>query len=165
MEQKFSNKVAVVTGGNSGIGYATAKQLKEQGATVIITGRRNDALEKAAGEIGAIPFLADQAVLADTDKLVASVKDGYGNVDILVINAGFGRYIPLDQTTEEQFDEIMNVNFKGAYFTLNKFIPALNDGAAVVFHILPYSLHFHAAYFRLCIQQGRGEYADQDCSP
>jgi NAD(P)-dependent dehydrogenase (short-subunit alcohol dehydrogenase family) len=71
--------------------------------------------------------------LADTDKLVASVKDNYGKIDILVINAGFGRYIPLDQTTEEQFDEIMNVNFKGAYFTLNKFIPTLNDGAAVVF--------------------------------
>jgi len=130
---EFKNKVAVITGGNSGIGYATARQLKEQGANVIITGRRKEAIEQAAKELGVKPFVADQSSLSDTDRLVEEIKHTYGKVDVLVINAGFGRYIPMEQTTEEQFDEIMNVNFKGAYFTLSKLIPYLNNEASVVF--------------------------------
>lgn len=133
MQNKLQNKVAIITGGNSGIGYATAQEFKEQGATVIITGRRLLPLRKAAEELGAEYFLADQSDLSDTDKLVTFVKEKYGKVDTLVINAGFGAYIPLEQTTETQYDEIMNINFKGAYFTLSKFSPMLNDGAAVIF--------------------------------
>lgn len=130
---KLSNKVALVTGGNSGIGYATAKELVAQGATVIITGRRLEAIEKAAKEIGAIPFVADQAKLADTDALYNSVQQRLGKVDILFINAGItGSMGPIEQMSEENFDNVMDINFKGAYFTLSKFIPLLNDGASVV---------------------------------
>lgn len=133
MQYKLKNKVAVITGGNSGIGYATAQDFKEQGAKVVITGRRLEPLKKAAEELGVEYFLSDQSNLSDTDKLVAFVKEKYGKVDSLVINAGFGAYIPLEQTTEAQYNEIMDVNFKGAYFTLNKFSPILNDAAAVIF--------------------------------
>lgn len=130
---KNQNKVAVVTGGNSGIGYATAQELKSQGASVIITGRRKEALGKAAEELNVDSILADQSRLSDTERLVKEVKEKYGKVDTLVINAGFGAYIPIEETTEEQFDEIMNVNFKGAYFTLSKFSPILNEGASLIF--------------------------------
>jgi len=130
---KFSNKVALVTGGNSGIGYATAKELVAQGATVIITGRRKEAIEKAAKEIGAIPFVADQASLTDTDDLYKKVQQQFGKVDILFINAGIvGSMGPIENMSEENFDNVMGINFKGAYFTLSKFIPLLPEGASVV---------------------------------
>lgn len=129
----FKNKVAIVTGGNSGIGYATAKELIAKEATVIITGRRKEAIEKAAKELGAIPFVADQASLKDTDALYEEVRKSYGKVDILFVNAGVvGNMGPIETKTEADFDSVMNINFKGAYFTLSKFIPLLNDGASVV---------------------------------
>ncbi|WP_298734196.1 SDR family oxidoreductase [uncultured Chitinophaga sp.] len=128
------NKVAIVTGGNSGIGYATAKEFVAQGATTIITGRRKEAVEKAAQEIGAIPFVADQANLQDLDLLKKEVEDQFGKVDILFINAGItGTLGLIENAGVENFDQVMNINFRGAYFTLSKFIPLLNDGAAVVF--------------------------------
>lgn len=130
---KLSNKVALVTGGNSGIGYATAKELAAQGANVVITGRRLEAVEKAAKEIGAVPFVADQAKLADTDALYNAVQQQLGKVDILFINAGItGSLGPIEKMSEENFDNVMGINFKGAYFTLGKFIPLLSDGASVV---------------------------------
>ncbi len=128
----LKGKVAVVTGGNSGIGFATAKELVTQGATVIITGLRKDAIEKSAKEIGATPFVADQASLSDTDNLVSSISEKFGKVDILVINAGIAKFASIELTQESLFDNIINVNFKGAYFTLSKFIPHLNDNASVV---------------------------------
>ncbi len=128
----LKGKVAVVTGGNSGIGFATAKELVTQGATVIITGLRKDALEKSAKEIDATPFVADQANLSNTANLVSSIGEKFGKVDILVINAGIIKFVPIEFTQENLFDNIMNVNFKGAYFTLSKFIPHLNDNASVV---------------------------------
>lgn len=129
----FKNKVAIVTGGNSGIGYATAKELVAKEATVIITGRRKEAIEKAAMELGAIPFVADQASLKDTDALYEEVRKNYGRVDILFVNAGIvGNMGPIESKTEADFDSVMNINFKGAYFTLSKFIPLLQDGASVV---------------------------------
>lgn len=131
--KNFSNKVAVVTGGNSGIGYATAKVLNEKGATVIITGRRKEAIERAASELNVTGLLADQSNLADIDLLVAKVKEDFGKVDILLINAGITKFSSIASMTENVFDEVMNVNFKGAYFTLSKFIPVLNDQASVVF--------------------------------
>jgi NAD(P)-dependent dehydrogenase (short-subunit alcohol dehydrogenase family) len=133
MMKKFSNKVAVVTGGNSGIGYATASALTDMGATVIITGRRKEAIEKAAAEIGAVPFVADQASVKDTEALVAQVKETYGKVDVLFINAGIvGDSGLIEHATEKNFDQVMDINFKGAYFTLSKFIPVLADGGSVV---------------------------------
>jgi NAD(P)-dependent dehydrogenase (short-subunit alcohol dehydrogenase family) len=127
-----ANKVAVITGGNSGIGYATAKALKETGAKVIITGRRKEAIEKAAAELQVTGLLADQSSLPDIDRLVAKVKADVGKVDVLLINAGITRFAPIELTTEDILDEVMNVNFKGAYFTLSKFIPVLNDNASVI---------------------------------
>jgi NAD(P)-dependent dehydrogenase (short-subunit alcohol dehydrogenase family) len=129
----LKNKVAVITGGNSGIGYATAKQLKEQGATVIITGRRKEAIEKAASELGVTAIVADQSSISDIENLASKVKEDFGQVDILFINAGIAGLGNIEQATEELFDSIMNVNFKGAYFTLSKFIPILKDSSSVVF--------------------------------
>ncbi len=131
--QQFKNKVAIVTGGNSGIGYATAEYLVKSGATVIITGRRKEAIEKAAAEIGAIPFVADQASLKDTETFYEVVQQQFGRVDILFINAGITGYnSTIGQATEENFDNVMNINFKGAYFTLSRFVPLLSEGASVV---------------------------------
>jgi NAD(P)-dependent dehydrogenase (short-subunit alcohol dehydrogenase family) len=131
--ENITNKVAVITGGNSGIGYATAKVLKEKGVEAIITGRRKDAVEKAAAELGVKGLLADQSKLSDIDGLITQVAAQFGKIDILLINAGITKFAPIELMTENVFDEIMNVNFKGAYFTLSKFIPILNDGASVVF--------------------------------
>ena len=129
----FKNKLAIFTGGNSGICYAAAKELVAKEATVIITGRRKEAVEKAAKEIGAIPFVADQASLKDIDALYEEVGKKHGKVDILFINAGIvGNMGPIESKTEDDFDSVMNINFKGAYFTLSRFIPLLNDGASVV---------------------------------
>lgn len=129
----LDNKIVVITGGNSGIGYATAKQLKEQGAQVIITERRKKAIEKAASELNVTAITADQSNISDIENLAAQVKANFGLVDILFINAGIAGLGTIEQTTEELFDNIVNINLKGAYFTLSKFIPILKDGASVVF--------------------------------
>ena len=129
----LSNKVAVVTGGNSGIGFATAKILKEQGAQVIITGRREAAVNEAAVQLGVTGLVANQASLANTEALVHKVKEQFGRVDILFVNAGISKQFPIEGAAEEQFDEMMDINFKGAYFTLSRFIPILPDGASVIF--------------------------------
>lgn len=132
--KKFSNKLAVVTGGNSGIGFAAAKELIAEGATVIITGRRKGAVEKAARELGAVPFITDQANLNDIDLLKEYIEKQFGKIDILFINAGItGTLTPIENMDVENFDQVMNINFRGAYFTLSKFIPLLNDGASVIF--------------------------------
>lgn len=129
----MNDKVAVITGGNSGIGYATARELKARGATVVITGRRKEAIEAAAKELDVMPFTADQSKLEDTEQLVAAVKAQFGKVDILFINAGIAGIAPIEAATEQHFDDIIGINFKGAYFTLSKFIPILADGGSVVF--------------------------------
>ncbi|UKT63382.1 SDR family NAD(P)-dependent oxidoreductase [Pedobacter mucosus] len=130
--KKFENKIAVITGGNSGMGYGTAKLLKELGAKVIITGRRKEALDTAAKALDVHAILADQGKLEDIDNLVSEVNKNFGKVDILFINAGISGTSSIEQETAENFDKMMNVNFKGVYFTLSKFIPYLNDGASVV---------------------------------
>jgi NAD(P)-dependent dehydrogenase (short-subunit alcohol dehydrogenase family) len=129
----FKDKVALVTGGNSGIGYATAKELISHGARVIITGRRKEAIEKAAKEISATPFVADQASLTDTEALYEHVKNKFGKVDILFINAGItGTGGLIETATEDNFDKVMNINFKGAYFMLSRFAPLMREGSSVV---------------------------------
>jgi NAD(P)-dependent dehydrogenase (short-subunit alcohol dehydrogenase family) len=129
----FKNKVALVTGGNSGIGYATARALQEKGAKVIITGRRKAAVDIAALELHATGLVADQSSLPAIEKLTSAVAGQFGKIDLLLINAGIFRFAPIESMTEEVFDELMDINFKGAYFTLSKFIPLLNDKASVVF--------------------------------
>jgi len=128
----LSGKTVVVTGGNSGIGYATARKLKELGAAVMITGRNPQAVDQAATELGVLGVVADQANLRDIDRLVERAKDEFGRFDVLFINAGVAAFAPVEHLTEEQFDTTMNVNFKGALFTLQKFLPILRDGASVI---------------------------------
>jgi NAD(P)-dependent dehydrogenase (short-subunit alcohol dehydrogenase family) len=131
--EKLQNKTAVVTGGNSGIGFATAKELIAQGAKVIITGRKQNLVDSAAKEIGATGIVSDQSNLKDIDTLVAETKSQFGNVDILFINAGIAAFAPIGSIEEEQFDSIIGINFKGALFTLQKFLPLLKGGSSVIF--------------------------------
>lgn len=131
--EELKGKTALVTGGNSGIGYAAAKELKAQGAEVMITGRRKEAVDKAAAELGVSGLLADQGQLAAIEALASQVAEKYGKIDILFINAGVAELGMIENATEKSFDNVMDINFKGAYFTLSKFIPLLNDGASVVF--------------------------------
>lgn len=128
----FNEKVAVVTGGNSGIGYATAEKLNQQGAKVIITGRSAERVQQAANELGVKGIVADVNDLSAIDNLVDQIKHEFGMVDILFVNAGIFQPAPIGQTTEEMFDHQMGINFKGAFFTTQKFLPILNDGASVI---------------------------------
>ena len=132
MMRDLSGKSVVVTGGNSGSGSATARTLTELGAAVMITGRNPQAVDQAATELGVLGVVADQANLRDIDRLVDRAKDEFGRVDVLFINAGVAAFAPVEHLTEEQFDTTMNVNFKGAFFTLQKFLPILRDGASVI---------------------------------
>ncbi len=131
---KLSNKIAIVTGGNSGIGYAAAQELSAEGATVIITGRNKASLETAASKLQAKAIVADQGDLTSIDALVEEVKATYGKVDIIFLNAGVASFAPLEFATEEHYDSIMDVNVKGVFFTLQKFLPILNDGASIIFN-------------------------------
>jgi NAD(P)-dependent dehydrogenase (short-subunit alcohol dehydrogenase family) len=131
--EPLKGKVALVTGGNSGIGYASAKELKTQGATVIITGRRKEAIDAAANSLSVIGLIADQGKVSDIEKLAEQIGENHGKIDILFINAGIADTSLIENATEEMFDSIIDINYKGAYFTLSKFIPLLNDGASVVF--------------------------------
>ena len=129
---KLENKIAIITGGNSGIGYASAKKFKEEGAMVIITGRNKEATGRAAEKLGVTAVVSDQANLSDIDKLVKQIKDEFSGADILVISAGVASYFMIEDIPEKNFDDMMNVNFKGALFTLQKFIPILREGASVI---------------------------------
>ncbi len=128
----LAGKIALITGGNSGIGYATARELVAQGATVLITGRRQEAVDKAASELGIHGFVADQANLAAINQLAREVSEQFRKVDILFINAGVAVFAPIEAIQESQFDYMVDVNFKGSFFTLAAFIPLLNEGASVV---------------------------------
>lgn len=129
----LNGKVALVTGGNSGIGYAAARELKAQGAVVIITGRREEAVRKAAEVLGVTGLVADQGKVAAIDQLAAQVGDQFGKIDILFINAGVLGGASIETAAEADFDYVIDVNFKGAFFTLSRFIPLINDGGSVVF--------------------------------
>lgn len=128
----LNGKIAIVTGGNSGIGYATAEELKSQGATVVITGRDLEKVAKASQELGVKGLVADVKNLPAIDDLVAQVKSDFGKVDILFVNAGIFQPAPVGQISEDMFDHQMGINFKGAVFTTEKFLPILNDGASII---------------------------------
>ncbi len=129
---KLNDKVAVITGGNSGIGYATAAKMKEEGATVIITGRDHGRVSQAAIDLGVTGIVSDVNDLDSIDKLVAEVENKFGKIDILFVNAGIFQPAPVGQTTVAMFDHQMGTNFKGAIFTIEKFLPILNDGASII---------------------------------
>ncbi len=128
----LTGKVAVVTGGNSGIGYASAEKFKEQGAEVIIAGRSEEKVQQAASELGVTGFVADVNDLGAIDNLVSQVKDQFGKVDVLFVNAGVFMPAPVGQVSEDMFDTQMGINFKGAVFTIEKFLPIINDGASII---------------------------------
>lgn len=131
---KLTGKIAVITGGNSGIGLATAQVFAAEGAQVVVTGRRQEALDAALKTIGhgAAGIRGDVAKLADLDRLYAEVKKTFGRIDVLFANAGIGRSVPLQDATEEHFDSIFAVNVKGLYFTVQKALPLLSEGASVI---------------------------------
>jgi NAD(P)-dependent dehydrogenase (short-subunit alcohol dehydrogenase family) len=132
--KRLEGKVAVVTGGNSGIGLATAKRLQEEGAKVAIAGRSRKTLDDAVRSIGngVVAVQADVAKLTDVDKLYAEVSKKLGKIDVLFVNAGVAKFAPLAETSESLYDENFDINIKGAYFTIQKALPFLNDGASII---------------------------------
>jgi len=134
MSGKLEGKVAVVTGGNSGIGLATAKRFVAEGAYVFITGRRQAELDAAVKDIGnnVSGVQGDVVNLADLDRLYAAVKAKKGRIDILFANAGIAEIVPLGKITEEHFDKTFNVNVKGMLFTVQKALPLLSEGASII---------------------------------
>lgn len=132
---RFSRKVAVVTGGNSGIGSATAKELAANGAKVVIAGRDQITLDEAVQSIGNESFgvKTDISILSDLDNLFDETNRKFGKIDILFVNAGIGKFAPVEESDEAFFDEIVNINFKGSYFTVKNALPFLNDGASIIF--------------------------------
>ncbi len=132
--KRLEGKVALVTGGNSGIGLATAKRLQEEGAKVAIAGRSKKTLDEAVKSIGngVVAVQADVAKFTDIDKLYAEVSRKLGKIDVLFVNAGVAKFAPLAETSESTYDENFDINIKGAYFTIQKALPFLNDGASII---------------------------------
>lgn len=131
---RLENKIAVITGGNSGIGLATAKDFVAEGATVVISGRNQETLDAALAEISgnASAVQADVTQMGDLEKLFDEVRSRHGKIDVLFVNAGGTTTNPIQAVSEEQFDSIMNVNFKGAYFTIQKALPLMGEGGSIV---------------------------------
>jgi NAD(P)-dependent dehydrogenase (short-subunit alcohol dehydrogenase family) len=132
---KLEGKVALVTGGNSGIGLATAKRFVSDGAYIFITGRRQSELDAAVKQIGennVSGIQGDVSNLADLDRLYATINDEKGYIDILLANAGVGELAPLGTITEAQFDKIFGINVKGVLFTVQKALPLFHDGGSII---------------------------------
>jgi NAD(P)-dependent dehydrogenase (short-subunit alcohol dehydrogenase family) len=131
---QLHGKVAVITGGNSGMGLATAKRFVEEGAHVVITGRREEELAEAAAFIGrnVTTVAGDVSNVEDLDRLYAVVKEKHGHIDMLFANAGGGTVAPLATATEAHFDKIFDVNVKGLFFTVQKALPLFKDGGSII---------------------------------
>ncbi len=134
MSGRFTDKVAVVTGGNSGIGLATARAFAREGAKVAITGRSDATLKAAQKELGsgALVIKADMSRVQEITTAMEQIKKTFGRIDALFVNAGIGRFVPFEDVTEAFFDETMATNLKGAFFTIQKATPLLSRGSAVV---------------------------------
>jgi NAD(P)-dependent dehydrogenase (short-subunit alcohol dehydrogenase family) len=131
---KLEGKIALITGGNSGIGLATAKQIVNEGAYVFITGRRESELTRAVREIGknVTGVQGDVSNLADLDRLFSQIKREKGKLDIVFANAGVAKYAPLGEITEEFYDSIFDINVKAVLFTVQKALPLMPDGACII---------------------------------
>ncbi|GAB4128478.1 MAG: SDR family oxidoreductase [Roseiflexaceae bacterium] len=131
---KLDNKVAVITGGSSGIGYATARAFRAEGAHVVITARSAEALAAAAQELGSdvVAIPADTRKVADRAGLFAAVRERFGRVDVLFANAGIAGFSALGETSEAFLDDIMETNFKGVFFTIQQALPLLSTGASII---------------------------------
>ena len=134
MAKKFEHKVVVVTGGTSGIGLATAKAFASEGASVFITGRRQETLDAAVKAIGGdvTGVRGDMSNLADIDRLYDAVQQAHSAIDVVFANAGGGEFAPLGAITEEHYENTFGTNVKGVLFTVQKALPLLRDGASVV---------------------------------
>src|SRR6201987_875983 len=130
---RLQEKIAVVTGGTAGIGFATAKRFVDEGAYVFITGRRQKELDEAVKVIGSnvAGVRGDVSKLQDLDRLYETVK-AKGHIDVLVANAGTGEFAPLASLTEEHFDKLFDLNVKGTLFTMQKALPLMNDGGSII---------------------------------
>ena len=133
--KKLENKVAVITGANSGIGLATAKLYLEEGAKVVISGRRPEALEEVANELEGdfITVTADVSKPEDNTKLIQEAVAAYGKIDILFLNAGVAPPTPTDQITEEHYDYVFDINVKGPILATKEALPHINDGGTILF--------------------------------
>lgn len=131
---RLNGKVAVITGGNSGIGLATAKEFKSQGAKVAIFGRNQVTLDQAVGSLGpgTLAVRGDLRQLGDLQQLFEQVSGQLGKIDILVANAGVAKFAPVESMPEDLFDELSDIHFKGSFFTVQKALPFLKDGASVI---------------------------------
>lgn len=134
MSQRLADKVALITGGSSGLGLATAQRFVAEGAHVFITGRRQPELDSAVKQIGGnvAGIRSDVSNLADLDRLFATIKEQKGRLDVLFANAGGGAFVPLEQVTEEHFDKYFGINVKGTLFTVQKAVPLMTAGGAIV---------------------------------
>ena len=133
-EKRLEGKIAVITGGNSGIGLATAQRFVQEGAFVFISGRRQDELDKAVKQIGknVTGVQSDVSNLTDLDRLYDTVKQQKGRIDVLFANAGIAEVAPLGSITESHFDKIFNINVKGLLFTVQKALPLFQDGGSII---------------------------------
>jgi len=134
--KRFEGKVAVVTGGNSGIGLATAKRLSDEGAKVAISGRSQKTLDEAVKIIGngVLAVNADVAKSADLDRFYSAIASKFSKIDILFVNAGVAKLHAVEQSTEALYDEMFDINVKGALFTVIKALPHLRDGGSIIFN-------------------------------
>ena len=132
----LAGKVALVTGGNSGIGLATARAFHANGARVVISGRDRETLEEVARELdhNVLAVQADVTKLSEINQLMARTYDTFGKLDILFVNAGIYKGAPLEEVDEAAFDEMLNANFRGAYFTVQKALPFFNSPASIIFN-------------------------------
>ena len=131
---KLDGKVALITGGNSGMGLETAKLFAQEGAKVVITGRRQKELDDAVKYVGpnSLGVQGDVAKMADLDRLFATIRQKYDRLDVIFANAGFGVFNPIDKVTEAEFDAQFDTNVKGLYFTVQKALPLLRDGSSII---------------------------------
>lgn len=131
---RFDNKIVLITGGNSGIGLASAERFATEGAHVIITGRDETTLHEARAKIGAnaTAIVADVSRLGDIDELFKQVKEKFGRLDVLFANAGGAQFVPIEQVTEEFYDSMMATNLKGVFFTVQKALPLMTNPSSVI---------------------------------
>ena len=134
--KNFENKVVVVTGGTSGIGKATAVEFAQKGATVLITSRTLERAQTVAQEIGngAKGYQANASNLSEVQNLANQIKEDYGRVDVLFVNAGLGKFAPLEYVDEAHYDEQFNILVKGSYFTVKHLVPLMPEGSQIIFN-------------------------------
>jgi NAD(P)-dependent dehydrogenase (short-subunit alcohol dehydrogenase family) len=131
---KLQGKTAIITGGNSGIGFATAELFLKEGATVVITGRREHAVKEALSKLGrgAHGIVSDAGKMNDVNAIHNQVSKLVSSIDVLFVNAGVGLFAPFEQISEQIFDDNLNINFKGAFFSIQRLLPLMKDGGSII---------------------------------